>query len=140
VAPLADAKTPTHIHLKVGRAVNLTKRIDEWGKQCKSKEPVLRGWWPGSVEEDSGSLLKGKVRAGDKGPCCHRLERLVHLELADLALNGPYLHPQFPNQNNASGGGNGNGNGRSSSSGSGNKADARCEDCACVMLPPELYP
>ena len=95
---IRDPKTPTKIHLKVGRAVNLVKRIDQWGKQCGSKEQVLRGWWPGTVEDDEGggpSLMKGRVKAGDKGPHCHRLERLVHLELADLAVNSPYLDADF---------------------------------------------
>lgn len=89
------------IHLKVGRAVNLVKRIDEWGKQCGSKEQVLRGWWPGTVENDDSetSLMKGRVKPGDKGACCHRLERLIHLELADLAVHTPYLHEKFPNPN-----------------------------------------
>lgn len=79
------------------------KRIDQWGKQCGSKEQVLRGWWPGTVEDEDGdpaanvSLMKGRVKAGDKGPLCHRLERLVHLELADLAANAPYLDPDYPN-------------------------------------------
>jgi hypothetical protein len=99
---IRDPKTPNKVHLKVGRTVNLVKRIDQWGKQCGSKEQVLRGWWPGTVEDDdedpavNGSLMKGRVKAGDKGPSCHRLERLVHLELADLAVNAPYLEPGFP--------------------------------------------
>ena len=61
------------IKLKVGRAVNLVKRIDQWGKQCGSKEQVLRGFYPGSVETDETSLMKGRVIAGEKGPWCHRL-------------------------------------------------------------------
>jgi hypothetical protein len=65
------------IKLKVGRAVNLVKRIDQWGKQCGSKEQVLRGFYPGTVEPDEdgneGSLMKGRVKAGEKGPWCHRL-------------------------------------------------------------------
>jgi len=87
-------KGPNQVLLKVGRAVNLVKRIDEWSKQCGSKEVILRGWWPGTVEEDT-SLIKGRVKAGEKGKYCHRLERLVHLELADLSLNGQYLTPAF---------------------------------------------
>lgn len=101
----------------MGRAVNLTKRIDEWGKQCKSKEPVLRGWYPGHVDPDEASLLKGRVQAGEKGPYCHRLERLVHLELADLVANKPYLDPKFPNVDAPAG----NGNGK--------KVDGKCKDC-----------
>ena len=87
------------IHLKVGRAVNLNKRIDQWGKQCGSKEQVLRGWWPGTVEDGGDgdvSLMKARIKAGDKGANCHRLERLVHLELADLVLYSPYMLKDFP--------------------------------------------
>ena len=37
------------------------------------------------------------VFPGEPFPFVHRLERLVHLELADLADNAPYLLPSFPN-------------------------------------------
>ncbi|KAG9318191.1 hypothetical protein JVU11DRAFT_270 [Chiua virens] len=87
------------IQLKVGRAVNLTKRLDQWDKQCGSKVQIPRGWWPGTVEDDDGtggSLLKGNIKAGDPGPFCHRVERLVHIELSDLSLHTPYLHPSWP--------------------------------------------
>lgn len=92
------------MHLKVGRAVNLIKRIDQWAKQCGSKEPVLRGWWPGTVD-DAGvvadskdiSLMRGRVSPGEKGPFCHRLERLIHIELADLMIYMPYLDGEYPN-------------------------------------------
>ena len=90
-----DPKTPEHVHLKVGRAVNLVKRIDEWGKQCGSKEVVLRGWYPGTVDGEVTSTLKGKVTAGARGPFCHRLERLIHIELADLAMHTPYQDESF---------------------------------------------
>jgi hypothetical protein len=33
------------------------------------------------------------MKGTEPGPHCHRLERLVHLELADLAKNAPYLRP-----------------------------------------------
>ena len=98
-----DESDPDHIHLKVGRAVNLKKRLDQWDKQCgtKEREHIIRGWWPGTVNDngdiivDSG-LLKGKVVAGGKGAYCHRLERLIHLELGDLVLSQQYLDPAFP--------------------------------------------
>lgn len=96
-----DESDPDNIHLKVGRAVNLTKRLDQWDKQCgtKQREHIVRGWWPGTVDSSGGvvtSLLKGKVVAGDAGAYCHRLERLIHLELGDLVLSQQYLDPQFP--------------------------------------------
>lgn len=72
------------IKLKVGRAVNLVKRIDQWGKQCGSKEQVLRGWYPGTVDDsqggNDGSLMKGRVVAGDKAAWCHRLGKRICFE------------------------------------------------------------
>ena len=90
----ADPKRSDVIQLKVGRTVNLVKRLDQWDKQCGSKVQIPRGWWPGTVENDNEtgvSLLKGNIKAGDPGPFCHRVERLVHIELADLSLHAPYL-------------------------------------------------
>ncbi|KAK0458556.1 uncharacterized protein EV420DRAFT_1543096, partial [Desarmillaria tabescens] len=83
-----DSKT---IQLKVGT-------LNEWGKQCGSKEQVLRGFYPGSVGDggDETSLMKGRVilpEGGNEDVWCHRLERLIHLELADLAVNAAYLQP-----------------------------------------------
>ena len=96
---LVDHKK-TEIQLKVGRSVNLNKRFNEWDKQCRSREHIPRGWWPGAVEDDhSGSLLKGNIKVGDPGPFCHRVERLVHIELADLSLHAPYLDPEWPDVN-----------------------------------------
>lgn len=102
-----DPKRPDVIQLKVGRAVNLTKRVDQWSKQCGSKVPIVRGWWPGTVEDESdddgtnGSLLTGNIKAGQPGPLCHRVERLVHIELADLVVHTPYLDSKFPNVDNS---------------------------------------
>ena len=72
--------------------MTLAKRIDEWGKQCKSREHILRGWWPGEVNKDEHSNMKGRIKAGRKGPYSHRLERLIHLELGDLSHFAPYLN------------------------------------------------
>jgi len=95
---IRNPKTPKEVHIKVGRAVNLVKRLDQWSKQCGSKEVILRGWWPGRVvdNEDTGpSLLRGRIEAGEKGKHCHRLERLIHLELSDLVVNKAYQRPEF---------------------------------------------
>lgn len=102
----------TQIQLKTGRTTHLVRRLDQWTKQCSSKEHVLRGWFPGGVDPETGlpatSLMKGRVAAGSKGASCHRLgqcaptgfrnelsdscvERLIHLELADLVAEGQYL-------------------------------------------------
>ena len=99
--PALDQSTPGQVHLKVGRTVNLVKRMDQWSKQCESKEQVLRGYWPGNGSADSSDLMKGRMKIGDPGPYCYRLERLVHLELADLVQNRPYLISGFPKLNSA---------------------------------------
>ena len=70
--------------------------MDQRGKQCGSKEQILRGFWPGGMGKE-GVPMKGLVQAGPKGPWCHRLERLVHIELADLATSAPYLEAGYPN-------------------------------------------
>ncbi|KAG2364963.1 hypothetical protein BDR07DRAFT_1354361 [Suillus spraguei] len=128
---IRDPKRPGVIQLKVGRAVNLTKRLDQWGKQCGSKVPIVRGWWPGTVEDESdddgtnGSLLTGNIRAGQPGPLCHRVERLVHIELADLVVHTPYLDPKFPKVDNS--------DTSPSTSGSPKKATMKpCLDCGAI--------
>jgi hypothetical protein len=92
----ADPDETKLISLKVGRATNLNRRMDQWGKQCGSKEQILRGFWPGGMGKE-GVPMKGLVQAGPKGPWCHRLERLVHIELADLATSAQYLEAGYPN-------------------------------------------
>ncbi|KAF8515935.1 hypothetical protein JB92DRAFT_2912625 [Gautieria morchelliformis] len=89
---------PHKTNFKVGRAVKLERRLRQWSKHWTSKEEVvlLRGWWPDDGT-NSTSMLRGKSKAGEKFPFCHRLERLVLLELADLATHAPYLELGFPN-------------------------------------------
>ncbi|KIY48339.1 hypothetical protein FISHEDRAFT_43462 [Fistulina hepatica ATCC 64428] len=136
---IRDSKAPT-IKLKIGRAVNLVKRVDQWNKQCASKEQVLRGWYPGTVDPDDDadggdSRMRGRARAGPKGPLCHRLERLIHLELADLAVSGVYLNPRWPRVQAPPGtasGANGIGNG-------GTKPCVDCECFSCLSLHKEIF-
>jgi len=41
---MLDSKRSGVIQLKVGRAVNLVKRLDQWDKQCGLKMQIVRGW------------------------------------------------------------------------------------------------
>lgn len=74
---------PQDFAIKVGRSVRMNKRLDEWERQCKSRELVLRGWWPAAVSDDGAygsvngavSMLKGTVKPGPPGRYSHRLER-----------------------------------------------------------------
>jgi len=96
--------------------------MDQWGKQCGSKEQILRGFWPGGMDK-GGVPMKGLVQAGPKGPWCHRVERLVHIELSDLVEYTPYLEDGYPNV------------GVSKEVKKGGKKDVkRCPDCMCCSL------
>ncbi|KAG8827258.1 hypothetical protein FRC17_007909, partial [Serendipita sp. 399] len=81
---IINADTPDHVHFKVGRSVNFISRVNQWEKQCRSKSLILRGCWPTLDEQ---TPLKGKMVAPEKGPYVNRLEKLIHLELADIAKN-----------------------------------------------------
>ncbi|KJA27560.1 hypothetical protein HYPSUDRAFT_946973 [Hypholoma sublateritium FD-334 SS-4] len=79
---IRDPAKKDTIKFKVGRSIHLAKRVDQWSRQCGSKEHVLRGFYPKTVESDDengGILMKGRIKGGEKGPWCHRLERLIHL-------------------------------------------------------------
>src|ERR1700683_3313500 len=57
---------------------------------------MLRGHWPAGLDDESyPSAVAKPMDPGPKGPFCRRVERLVHLELMDLVVNGQYLHPDF---------------------------------------------
>lgn len=62
-------------------------------------EITFRGWYPGRVDEEvdtaNGSLLSGIFMAGGDRVWMNRLERLIHFELEDLAVNEAYLEPTW---------------------------------------------
>ena len=117
------------VHIKVGRAVKLTKRLAEWDKQCQSKQTHLRGFWPSTKDADDGNLGRGRVQVGDPASWCHKLERLIHLELADLAVNAPYLDPGYPNIK----GGTGSANDRATVVSRSPCPDCESSDILCIM-------
>ena len=69
--------------------------MTEWSKQCPSQKQIPLDFYPGS-KDGSTVLLKGATKAGKPGPNVHRLETLIHLELADLVVNKQYLDEKFP--------------------------------------------
>jgi hypothetical protein len=81
------------------------------------------------VHDDSSadpSLMKGRVKAGEQGNWCHRLERLVHLELSDLVMSEVYLESDFRAVN---GGGNSYGSEESPKKAKKGKDHKVCSDC-----------
>lgn len=90
------------VHIKVGLTTSLNRRYSEHLRNCPALQPVLLGYFPPSPGDENPNLGVGRIIPGNKLPYIHLVEKLVHLELADVATNAPYLHQLFPQS--ASGG------------------------------------
>ena len=71
-----DASRPDLIRIKVGRSIDVRSRFSQHRNRCPSSKPKLLGQFPASTTPPPPAA---SVRFYD------RLERLVHLELAELA-------------------------------------------------------
>ena len=79
--------------MKVGRTNDMARRWGEHRRRCPLLQPTLLGYFP-SNGETPNDLDAGIVNPGGPiTPSSHLLERVVHRELADLALHAPYLSP-----------------------------------------------
>ncbi|KAK2774967.1 hypothetical protein FQN52_004095 [Onygenales sp. PD_12] len=77
--PQQNAATDTII-LKIGRAGNVHRRMNQWKEQCAHNLTLIRyyPYVPSSPAVHSGAPIPPR-----KVPHTHKVERLVHLELAD---------------------------------------------------------
>ncbi|KAL4935686.1 meiotically up-regulated gene 113-domain-containing protein [Aspergillus oleicola] len=84
------ASTPTSpsgtVRLKIGRTSNVTRRLNEWSKQCSNNLTLIRyyPYTPGRGAD--GGRSGAKLHPGRKVPHVHRVERLIHLELAEIRI------------------------------------------------------
>ncbi|KAE8350943.1 meiotically up-regulated gene 113-domain-containing protein [Aspergillus coremiiformis] len=77
-------RSPGTIRLKIGRANNVQRRLNEWTRQCSNHLTLIR-YYPYTPSAPGPS--KGPaVDPGRKVPYVHRVERLVHLELNDYKV------------------------------------------------------
>lgn len=88
------------IRLKIGRTSNVHRRIAEWTRQCSHDLTLVRyyPYTPLSVSSSPARAPLPRPRTGSnaspavslmpgrKVPHVHRVERLIHLELADLRV------------------------------------------------------
>ncbi|KIK61110.1 hypothetical protein GYMLUDRAFT_589160 [Collybiopsis luxurians FD-317 M1] len=82
-----EDSSPSDILFKVGRtSKDINKRERYWNNECKNKEYIPLGHYPGRLD-------LGQIKADVRGVLCFRLEKLIHLELADLAVLRPDLQP-----------------------------------------------
>lgn len=68
------------ILLKIGRATNVQRRLNEWTRQCGYDVSLIR-YYP-----YISSSNPGPVSVPRKMPHSHKVERLIHIELAGLGL------------------------------------------------------
>lgn len=74
------AKKTTTMLLKIGRAANVQRRMNQWSRQCGYDVELIRyyPYLPGASEA-SGATPRTT-------PHCKRVERLVHIELAGMGM------------------------------------------------------
>lgn len=79
-AKSSNASSEKTMLLKIGRATNVQRRMQQWSRQCGYEIEVLRyyPYLPGSSEASG--------EAPRMTPHCHRVERLVHIELGGMGL------------------------------------------------------
>ena len=68
------------ITLKIGRAANVHRRLTQWTKQCGQNITLIRYYPHRGSGSSSGSASLGSAQ---KVAHVHKVERLIHLELAD---------------------------------------------------------
>ncbi|PYH41716.1 uncharacterized protein BP01DRAFT_360060 [Aspergillus saccharolyticus JOP 1030-1] len=93
LASAPTATSPGTIRLKIGRANNVQRRLNEWSRQCSHHLTLIRYYpYTPSTPQPSPSRLGGgghdneALEPGRKVPYVHRVERLIHLELADVRV------------------------------------------------------
>ncbi|KAL6233844.1 meiotically up-regulated gene 113-domain-containing protein [Aspergillus navahoensis] len=79
-------KSPGTVRLKIGRTSNVTRRLNEWSKQCSNHLTLIRYYPYTSSSRRQGQGQNGGLEPGRKVPHVHRVERLIHLELADMRI------------------------------------------------------
>ncbi|KAL5511914.1 hypothetical protein ACEPAH_5132 [Sanghuangporus vaninii] len=97
---IEDDVMPFILRIKIGRTVDVQARLNTWKRVCGKTNLKLIGWYPGNIEDENlGTNLsrKNRFEPGERGKYCHRLERLVHIELADLVMHTPYLNADLSN-------------------------------------------
>lgn len=89
-----SGNNPGTLRLKIGRTSNVQRRLNEWTRQCSHDLTLIR-YYPYTPSTPSPSPSPARhgpanrhsspgLQAGRKVPHVHRVERLIHLELADI--------------------------------------------------------
>ncbi|KAJ4302020.1 hypothetical protein N0V88_002153 [Collariella sp. IMI 366227] len=71
----SETKKTKKILLKIGRATGVQRRLNEWQRQCGYNLSLIR-YYPYVPSSSPGAVVARKI------PHSHKVERLVHIELA----------------------------------------------------------
>ncbi|RAL14223.1 uncharacterized protein BO97DRAFT_404222 [Aspergillus homomorphus CBS 101889] len=96
LASAPSGTSPGTIRLKIGRANNVQRRLNEWSRQCSHHLTLIR-YYPYTPSTPHVSPSPSRFGGGDahdnaalepgrKVPYVHRVERLIHLELGDVRV------------------------------------------------------
>lgn len=86
--------SPGSIRLKIGRTSNVHRRLAEWTRQCSHDLTLIR-YYPYTPSSSANSSparspqprpQTATLMPGRKVPHVHRVERLIHLELANIRI------------------------------------------------------
>jgi hypothetical protein len=76
---LSDTNTKV-ILLKIGRAQNVQRRLNQWTRQCGYNLSLIR-YYPYQSSTMSSSSVNEPPKTPRKIPSAHKVERLIHIEL-----------------------------------------------------------
>ncbi|KAG9239260.1 meiotically up-regulated gene 113-domain-containing protein [Amylocarpus encephaloides] len=84
-AATPDTSSKKTMLLKIGRAQNVQRRLNQWTRQCGYNVSLIR-YYP----YQSGTPINENTppRTPSKVPNVNKVERLIHLELADMKAKG----------------------------------------------------
>ena len=74
---------PATILLKIGRASNVQRRMNEWTRQCGYNVSLVRFYPYVATSSRPSTSTPPASPTPQKVPHAHKIERLIHLELAD---------------------------------------------------------
>jgi hypothetical protein len=75
------------IMLKIGRAQNVQRRLNQWSRQCGYDLSLIR-YYPYHPTTLSGTSVNEVPRTPRKVPFAHKVERLIHIELNGQRAQG----------------------------------------------------
>jgi hypothetical protein len=77
------SSTKRTILLKIGRASNVQRRLNEWSRQCGHNLSLIRYYPYNPSSPHVSPPSRHGITTPTKVPHVHRIERLIHIELAD---------------------------------------------------------